>query len=97
MEICVDANLVVKWYTPEDLRDEAVALLNECRRLNIRIIAPDCLPSEAASTFRRKVHRGLIGADEGEEAVILMIQTQIDYVNTIELVPDAWCIAEQYN
>lgn len=96
-EICVDANLAVKWYMPEDLRDEAIALLNDCNRLNIRIIAPDCLVAEAASAIRRKVHRGLMDADEGQVAASLLIKTQIDYVSVLELVPDAWYIAENYN
>ena len=97
IEVCVDANLAVMWYTPEDLRDKSVALLKECDRLDIRLIAPDHMMAEAASVIRTKLYRGLIDADEAWIAVSLLVQTQIDYVDVLELVPDAWRIAENYN
>lgn len=96
-EICVDANLVVKWYVFEELRDEAVALLDECDRHDIRLIAPDCVITKAASAIRRKVYRKLITPEEGLVAVSLLIQTRIDCVSVLELVPDAWYVAEKYD
>lgn len=96
-EICVDANLIVMWYTPEPGRDNAVALLDECFRLGIRFVAPDCIFSEAGSAIRRKVHRHALDADEGHVALSLVAQTQIDCVSVLSLLDAAWEIAARHN
>lgn len=96
-EICVDANLAVMWYSPEPLREQAVALLDECLRLDIRVIAPDCIFAEAGSAIRRKLYRKLIEPDEGKVGIYLLSRAQIDCVSVTDLMSEAWRIAETYN
>jgi len=96
-EICVDANLVVAWYSPEPDREQPVALLDECFRLDVRTIAPDCIFSEVGSAIRRKVYRGLLEPDEGWVALSLIDTAALDCVPTRELYADAWRIAQTYN
>ena len=95
-EICVDANLAVMWYTPEPLRENGVALLDECSRLGTRIVAPDVIFAEAGSAIRRKVHRGILELDEGRVALSLLADAQIDCVSVLDLFDAAWDIAARH-
>ena len=96
-EICVDANLIVMLYTPEEMRNQAVLLLNECLHNDISIIAPDVIWAEVDSAIRRKVYRGLLELDDGKIAISLMSALQINHANTLDLIFDAWRIADAYN
>jgi predicted nucleic acid-binding protein len=95
-EICVDANLVVKWYLFEELREKAVSLLDESDQLGITIIAPDLVLAEVGSTIRRAVHRGLTTADKGRMAMALLKRAPIQRFDVRDLFDDAWRIAETH-
>ena len=95
-EVCVDANLVAKWYLFENLKDEAVAFLAEADRLGISILAPDVLLAEVGSAIRRAVHRGLTTSDRGRLALGLLKRVHIQRFDVRDLFDDAWRIAEAY-
>ena len=96
-EICVDAILVVAWYSPDEDREKPVALLDDCFRFGIRTIAPDCIYAEVGSAIRRKVYRNLLEPDEGWMALSLVDAAPLDCVPTRELYTDAWRIAQDNN
>lgn len=54
MKLTVDASVVVKWFVPEALSEEARLLLSH--RLNLH--APDLVMVEFANTIWKKVRRG---------------------------------------
>lgn len=95
-EICVDANLAVKWYIPEIWREQAVELFDCCMHSGISIIAPDAIFAEAGSAIRRAVHRGLITPDSGRMAVFLLRSAPIDHFDVRDLFALAWQIAESH-
>jgi len=96
-EVCIDANLVVKWYTLEDYQAQAWGLLDECERRGIGMIAPDCILSEVGSTLRRHVYRGTLTPENGAIAVSKLMRAQIRRFDIRDLFVDAWAIAEKYN
>ncbi len=96
-EICVDANLAVKWYMYEDLHEEAISLLDESGRLGTQIIAPDFIFAETGSAIRRAVHRGILSAENGCMAISLMKRADIRRYDVRDLYDDAWRIAETYS
>ncbi|MHB9038828.1 MAG: type II toxin-antitoxin system VapC family toxin [Armatimonadota bacterium] len=96
-EICVDANLVIKWYTYENLHEEAVSLLDESDRLGMQLIAPDLIFAETGSTIRKLVHRGILSAENGWMAISLMKRVDIKRYDVRDLYDDAWRIAEKHN
>lgn len=63
--VCVDANVAAKWVLPEEYRDQALALYENCQRDRIAVLAPPHLPIEVTNTIRRRIARGLITHDEG--------------------------------
>ncbi len=76
-ELCVDANIVVKWYTYENYRYEAVLLLDECERLGIRLIAPDFIFAETGATIRKLVYKNLLSMENGLLSISLMKRIDI--------------------
>jgi predicted nucleic acid-binding protein len=95
-EVCVDANLVAKWYLFENLKDEALAFLAEAERAKVTIVAPDVVLAEVGSTIRRAVHRGLMASEKGHSALGLLKRAQIRRFDVRDLFDDAWRIAETY-
>ena len=95
-EICIDANVVVKWYTAEDFRDKAMALADECFDQGIEMIAPEVFFAEVSSAIRRKVHRKLLLPAEGLLAVGVLSRTEIIPYSLKDLYKGAWRIAETY-
>jgi predicted nucleic acid-binding protein len=96
-QVCVDANLVVTWLTPEEGRDQAVAFLDQCLGQGIGIIAPDCVFAEVGSALRRKVYRGIMDDEDGRVALSLLDRFAIDVVPVLSLYAEAWKIAVDYN
>lgn len=96
-EVCVDASVVVMWYTPEEGMECALALMDECTDAQIALVAPDCVLPEAASAIRRKVFRGTLDDDEGRVALGLPADAAIDVVPVPRFIWDAWVLAAQYN
>jgi predicted nucleic acid-binding protein len=95
-EICIDANLVVKWYTFEPYREQAVDLLDEAEQNGITIVAPDSIMPEVGSALRRGVHRGTITPEKGFMAISLLNRAPIKRFDVKDLFADAWRIAERY-
>ncbi len=96
-QVCVDANLVVMWITPEEGRDQAVALLDDCLRHQTSIVAPDCVFAEVGSVLRRKVYRGIMDGEDGRVAISLLDRFAIDVVPVLSLCARAWQIAADLN
>lgn len=96
-ELCIDANLVVKWYMFENLHEEAVSLLDEADRLGIQLIAPDFAFAETGSAIRKAVYRGLLTAENGAIAIGLLKRVGIQRYDVRDLYDDAWSLAEKYN
>jgi predicted nucleic acid-binding protein len=94
--VCVDASLILKLFLAES--DSAVVddlwatWLNDATEL----LAPVHLAYEVTSVIRNRVHRDLLGLEDGEKAV------QAFQAQPITLVPPgpfhhrAWALAEQF-
>ena len=76
-EVCVDANLAVKWYLFEEEREQATALLDDCDKAGIAIIAPDIILGEVGSSIRRAVYRELITEERGRSCLMMLKRAPI--------------------
>lgn len=95
-QVCIDANIMVKWYVAEEHREQAVALARKCHHAGIEIIAPSFAIVEATSAVRRKVHRGVMSPSEGLLTVGLLLRAQVVPFEIRDLCMDAWRLAETY-
>ncbi len=96
-QVCVDANLVVMWIAPEEGREQAIALLSECRERGISLIAPDCMFAEVGAAIRRKVYRGMMDERDGFDAISVLDRLAIDIAPVLDLMTEAWQLAAAHN
>lgn len=67
--VCVDANIVVKIVSPEELRPQALALWQRWLDEGREVVAPRLLSYEVTAVLRRKVVRGLLALAEARGAL----------------------------
>ncbi|MBX3500429.1 MAG: type II toxin-antitoxin system VapC family toxin [Alphaproteobacteria bacterium] len=61
-ELVIDASVAIKWLVPEDLRQEALALV----RMEFELTAPDILIPEIGNIAWKKQVRGEIDLQQGQ-------------------------------
>ncbi len=61
-ELVIDASVAIKWLVPEDLRQEALALV----RMEFELIAPDILIPEIGNIAWKKQARGEIDLQQSQ-------------------------------
>jgi predicted nucleic acid-binding protein len=87
--IVVDASVAVKWFVPEPLTDEAVALLEG----PLEMLAPDLIYPEAANILWKKVGRGEIEPRDARDVLAALVRVPLSVVPSSTLVEAALEIA----
>jgi predicted nucleic acid-binding protein len=96
MEWCVDANVVVKAVTKEDLSENAIALMSDALNMEIRLIAPHFFDAETNGAVRKKVYSGEITAKLGDVAFEKLKRFPVHMLPTQNLLDQSWEIAKQF-
>jgi predicted nucleic acid-binding protein len=96
MEWCVDANVVVKAVTKEDLSENAIALMSDALNMEIRLIAPHFFDAETNGAVRKKVYSGEITAKLGDIAFEKLKRFPVHMLATQNLLDRSWEIAKQF-
>lgn len=85
----VDASLVVKWFVPEVDSDAARRWLDARHEY----VSPDLLFPETGNTVWKKVRRGEISPDDGQQLVTDLSVIAVEAVPMRDLLPDAHALA----
>ena len=85
----VDASVVVKWFLPEIHGDAARRLLGTPHEY----VAPDLLFAETANTIWKKIRRGEVTAEDGQELVADLQRIAVETVPCRALAEDALALA----
>ena len=85
----VDASVVVKWFVPEIHSDAARRLL----MLPHEYVAPDLLFAETANTIWKKVRRGELTAEQGQQLAADLGRIAVTGVSCRALAEDAHALA----
>jgi predicted nucleic acid-binding protein len=85
----VDASLVIKWFVPEADTDAARRWLDASHDY----VAPDLLFPETANAVWKKVRRGELSPDEGQQLVTDLAVIAVESVSMRGLLPDAHALA----
>lgn len=95
--VCVDASVAAKWVLPEEYRDQALGLYEECQRASATIAVPPHLPIEVVNAIRRRVARRLISHAEGLDLVRTFTGFSVRLVIPPDLYEEAFNLAEAFN
>lgn len=87
--LVIDASVVVKWFVPEIHSEAARRLLGQAHEF----LAPDLLFAETANTIWKKVRRGELGTDEGEQLVADIGRAAVGTISCRALAEDAYALA----
>ncbi len=79
--VVADSNVLVKWYIPEKYSEEAIIMRNDFIYDRIKVIAPIYALLEYANTLRKYTIRGLIRKEDAYEALNLLVDTGVEYVD----------------
>lgn len=94
--VVVDASVAAKWLLPEGreaLVSEALALLGEYDREEVRFVVPDLFYVETASAIWKAVRAGRVSRAFGDQALVLLTQRGFATVSSIKLLDIAFQIA----
>lgn len=88
----VDASIAFKWLVPETHSEDALRLIQ------VRVLlAPSHLPVEVANAVWKNMRRGLIPSDLGTSALAELLRFPISYVDSRELLAQAFSLATRYD
>jgi len=85
----VDASLVIKWFVPEVDSEAARRWLDAPNDY----VAPDLLFPETGNTVWKKVRRGELSLDQGQQLATDLSLIAVEAVSTRGLLPDAHALA----
>ena len=85
----VDASLVIKWFVPEVDSDAARRWLDASHDY----VAPDLLFPETGNTVWKKVRRGELSPDDGQQLATDLSVIAVEAVSMRGLLPDAHALA----
>lgn len=95
--VCVDASVAAKWVLPEEHRDRALELYEDCQHTGAVIAVPPHMPIEVVNVIRRRIARRIIDHTEGRELLRTFTQFKVRLVIPPSLYEDALDLAERFN
>ena len=87
--VVVDASVVLKWFFPETHSDAARRLLTA----DHQFMAPDLLFPEVGNAVWKRVRRGELNRDEGQQLIGDLPNVAVETIATRGLIGDACAIA----
>jgi predicted nucleic acid-binding protein len=87
--VVVDASVVLKWFFPETHSDAARRLLTAAHQY----MAPDLLFPEVGNAVWKRVRRGELNRDEGQQLIGDLTNVAVETIATRGLIGDACAIA----
>jgi predicted nucleic acid-binding protein len=94
--VVVDASVAAKWFLPEigeAYADQALALLNQYDKKEVRFVVPDLFYVEIASAIWKAVRVARVSRGFGDQALALLTQREFATVPSLKLLDTAFQIA----
>ena len=95
-KLVVDSSVVIKWFVPEPLSNEARRVLDDYQTGAVRVLAPDLIIAEVGNiVWKKRSFQGL--ADDDARAVLdQFLRLTLTLTPTQELLDDAYGLAVAY-
>lgn len=98
--IVLDASVAAKWFLPatgEMLVDEAVALLGQYAKGDLRFIVPDLFWPEIGNILWKAVRQKRCNKDSAEKAISSLAARKLPTISSQQLLPEAFAIATAFD
>jgi predicted nucleic acid-binding protein len=88
-ELVLDTSVAVKFYLPEDLRNEALRLLGAVEGGQAKLLAPGTVQPELLNALWQQYRRGVLSLEEASEFWFDFSETSLDLYAPEDLMPRA--------
>lgn len=96
--IVVDASVAVKWYIKDESEsDRAIDILLDYKEGKVSFVEPLLLYYEIANAVHIAVQRKRVTEDDGKDIIRDMLDLEMTFVDSVEMIRNAYGIARKYN
>lgn len=95
-QVCIDANILIKLVVPESDSELAAVLWQQGIQAEWEVVAPTLFWFEITAVLRKKVYRQLLTATEGEQALRLALDADVQIISAHSLHQRAWELATYF-
>lgn len=95
--MCLDASFVISRLSPDEFTEQANRLWRTWIESEARLIAPPIFLPEVISVLSNHVYRGILPADDGEQAIRRFMDMPIEIVEPPDLGERAWRLTRDFN
>ncbi len=92
-KIVVDSSVVVKWFVPEPLSEEARRVLDSYEAGAVTLLAPDLLVAEVGNIIWKKHRLQGLSKEDADQILDAFGELDIVFTSSAELLQDAFRIA----
>ncbi|BAC88662.1 type II toxin-antitoxin system VapC family toxin [Gloeobacter violaceus] len=93
MWLVVDSSTVVKWFFPEVLTEQALAIRRAWESSDVELIAPTLLLTEVGNVIWKKQRNAFVTYEEGAQIVCDLLVLELPLVEAQNLLPRAYQLA----
>ncbi|URD53651.1 type II toxin-antitoxin system VapC family toxin [Chroococcidiopsis sp. CCNUC1] len=97
MLLVVDSNVVAKWFFPEELQQQALALQSDWMAGTVDLVAPDLILTEVSSITWKKQRLSLITLIEASGTIEDLLLLSIPTVESQTVLRQAYSLASRFD
>jgi predicted nucleic acid-binding protein len=97
MLLVVDSNVVAKWFFPEELQQQALALQSDWMAGTVDLVAPDLILTEVSSITWKKQRWSLITPIEASGTIEDLLLLSIPTVESQTVLRQAYSLASRFD
>ncbi len=97
MLLVVDSNVVAKWFFPEELQQQALALYSDWMSKTVDLVAPDLIFAEVSNITWKKQRLSLITPAEATSTIEDLLLLSIPIVESQTILRQAYSLASRFD
>ena len=97
MLLVVDSNVVAKWFFPEELQQQALALYSDWISKTVDLVAPDLIVAEVSNITWKKQRLSLITPAEATSIIEDLLLLSIPIVESQTILRQAYSLASRFD
>ena len=97
MLLVVDSNVVAKWFFPEELQQQALALYSDWISKTVDLVAPDLIVAEVSNITWKKQRLSLITPAEATSTIEDLLLLSIPIVESQTILRQAYSLASRFD